>query len=119
MLTAAQTSRWSDEERLVSNEPVDLDDRRTAAEKVAAEFRRHSQKDLEADRGSLLLRMRDLEAHFLAEPAETWREVAAKVHYLIRRYAETAEAQGSLRKQLIERVLSDIARLTERESEER
>ena len=57
------------------------------------------------------LRNRELEAHVLAETSRTWPQVAAKAQYLIRLYAETAEAQDERRRQLIERALGDIARL--------
>lgn len=53
----------------------------------------------------------------LAEPAETWMEIATKAHYLIRLYAYTTDAQDARRQKPIERTLGDLARLMDRDSE--
>lgn len=101
----------------MTHDPVDLDGRRSAAGQIATDIRRHSLQEFEADQEALRLRQAELEAQLLAEPAESWPEAAAKAQYLIRRYAATAEAQDARRRKLIERALSDLARLIEHERE--
>lgn len=97
----------------MSDDPVDLDDRRSSAERMATNIRRHSLREFEADQESLRRRQEELELQLLAEPAETWIEAAAKAQYLIRLYAKTAEGQDARRQQLIARALGDLARLME------
>ena len=99
----------------MTDDPVELDSRRSNEGMMATEFRRHALKDFEADRAALRRRQEDLEAQLLAEPARTWPEAAAKAQYLIRRYAETPEAQDARRRELIQRALGDLARLIEGE----
>lgn len=100
----------------MNDDPVDLDSRRSSEGKVATAIRRHSLKDFEADQESLRLRQAELEAQLMAEPAGSWHEAAIKAQYLIRRYAETLEAQDARRQKLIQRALGDLARLTEEEA---
>ena len=95
----------------MTENPVDLDARRSTESQMATDIRRHSLKDFEADQKALRLRQDELEAQLLAEPAADWHEAAVKAQYLIRRYAETAEAQDARRQKLIRRALSDLARL--------
>lgn len=99
----------------MSDDPIPLDGHRTPEGKMATELRRHSLKDVEAGRDAFRRRREELETQLLAEPARTWPEAAAKAQYLIRCYAESAEAQDERRRKLIERALGDLARLTERE----
>lgn len=101
----------------MSDDPVDLDDRRSTAERMATNMRRHSLKEFEADQESLRRRQEEIETQLLAEPAETWSEAAAKAQYLIRLYAKTPEAQDARRQKLIERALGDLARAMERDRE--
>ena len=100
----------------MSNEPVDLDARRSAESRMATDFRRHALKEFEADQEALRRRQAELEAQLLTDPATTWREAAIKAQYLIRRYADTSDAQDARRQKLIERALGDIARLIEDDS---
>ena len=99
----------------MTDDPVELDTRRSNEGMMATELRRHSLKDFEADQAALRSRQEDLEAQLVAEPARTWAEAGAKAQYLIRRYAETSEAQDARRQKLIQRALSDLARLIEGE----
>jgi hypothetical protein len=94
-----------------AKEPVNLDTRRSAEALIAADIRRHSVKDFEADQAELRKRQEELETQLLAEPARTWHEAAARAQYLIRRYAETAEAQDARKQKLVARALGDLARL--------
>ncbi len=97
----------------MTDDPVDLDTRRSSEGRMAADIRRHSLKDFEADQRALRLRQEELEIQLLAEPAANWHEAALKAQYLIRRYSETAEARDARRQDLIERALGDLARLIE------
>jgi hypothetical protein len=95
----------------MTDEPIDLDRHRSNAGKMASEIRRHANRDSEADEQAARLRQQELEAQLAADTARTWPEVAAKVQYLIRLYAETLEAQDERQTKLIERALADLARL--------
>ncbi len=99
-----------------SGDPVSLDLRRSAVALIAADIRRHSLKDFEADQTELRKRQEELEAQLLAEPARTWQEAAGRAQYLIRRYAETAEGQDARKQRLVARALGDLARLMEDDS---
>lgn len=102
----------------MTDDPVELDGRRSAVGQIATDIRRHSLQQFEADQEALRLRQAELEVQLMAEPSETWPEAATKAQYLIRRYAATAEAQDARRQKLIERALSDLARLIGRERDE-
>ncbi len=96
--------------------PVDLDTRRNAGDLIAADIRRHSLRDFEADQHELRKRQEELEAQLLAEPARNWHEAGARAQYLIRRYAETSEAKDARKQKLVARALGDLARLMEDET---
>lgn len=98
----------------MNDEPVELDTRRSAENRMATDIRRHSLKDFEADQEALRRRRDELENQLMAEPADSWEEAAVKAQYLIRRYAETSEAQDARRQKLIARALADLARLMDR-----
>ena len=76
----------------MTDEPVDLDGRRSAAGRMAADIRRHALQEFESDREALRRRQEELETQLLASPAETWAEAASKAQYLIRLYAATAHS---------------------------
>lgn len=95
--------------------PVELDTRRSAGNLIAADIRRHSLRDFEAAQSDLRRRQEELESQLLAEPARTWHEAASRAQYLIRRYAETAEAQDARKQKLVARALGDLDRLMETE----
>ena len=97
-------------------QPVQLDQHRSSAGKMASEMRRHTIRDFEADQQALRLRQEELETQLLADASRTWPEVAVKAQYLIRLYAGTPEAQDGRRQKLIERALGDIARLLDGET---
>lgn len=101
----------------MNDDPVELDDRRSTAGRMATSVRRHSLKEFEAAQEALRRRQEELEAQLLVEPAETWSEAATKAQYLIRLYAQTTEGQDARRKKLIDRALGDLARLMDRDSE--
>jgi hypothetical protein len=108
---AEEQPRAGPEIAAVPARPVSLDTRRSAEALIAADIRRHSVKDFEKDQAELRKRQEELETQLLAEPARTWHEAAARAQYLIRRYAETAEAQDARKQKLVARALGDLARL--------
>lgn len=97
------------------DDPVSLDARRSTEGQMATDFRRYALREFEADQEALRKRQEELEAQLLAEPSVTWMEAAVKAQYLIRRYAETAEAGDARKQKLIQRALGDLARLIESE----
>lgn len=97
----------------MSDDPVSLDARRSTEGQMATDVRRHALRQFEADQQALRKRQDELEAQLLAEPSVTWPKAAVKAQYLIRRYAETAEARDARKLKLIQRALGDLARLIE------
>ena len=95
----------------MTDNPVDLDERRDAAALKAIEIRRQRIVEFKDDQAALRCRQEELEKLLLAAPAETWPEAAAKAEYLIQLFADTPEAQDPRRKELIAHALDDIARL--------
>ncbi|MFV1443082.1 MULTISPECIES: hypothetical protein [unclassified Phaeobacter] len=55
----------------MTEEPVDLDARRSAEGQIATDIRRHALKDFKADQRKLRLRQEELEVQLLAEPASS------------------------------------------------
>lgn len=107
--------RWPQERRLaLTDDPVDLDERRGMAAQKATELRRERLHEFQADQAALRRRQEELEKLLLAAPAETWPEAAAKAQYLIQLYAATPEAQDPRRKALVQHALDDLARLCDR-----
>jgi hypothetical protein len=85
----------------MTDDPIDLDGRRSVAGQCASEMRRrpaNSQPPLT-----------------LAEPARTWAEVLKKWRFLLDRYATTPEAGDERIQKLIKRALGDMERLRKRE----
>ena len=66
---------------MTDDDPVELDTRRSAEGQMAADARRHSLNEFEADQMALRRRQEELEAQLLAEPARTWAEAAVKTQY--------------------------------------
>lgn len=102
----------------MNDDPVDLDNRRSTAGRMATDIRRKALKAFESERDALRVRQEELEKQLLAEPAETWSEAAAKAQYLLQLYATTSEAQDARRQELIKRALDDLGRLTDRDTAE-
>jgi len=101
----------------MTDDPVDLDERRGMAAQQATEMRRQRLHEFQADQAALRRRQEELERLLLAAPAETWPEAAAKAQYLIQLFAATAEAQDPRRKELIAHALDDLAQLCDRTKE--
>lgn len=101
----------------MTDDPVELDERRGMAAQKATEIRRQRLDEFQADQAALRRRQEELEKLLLAAPAETWPEAAAKAQYLIQLFAATPEAQDPRRKELIAHALDDFTRLCARAEE--
>lgn len=102
----------------MTENPVDLDERRGMAAQIATEKRRERLYRFERSQADLLRQQEELEVLLLAAPAQTWPEAAAKAEYLIRLFAKTPEAQDPRRKELVAHALEDLARLCDRAKDE-
>ena len=96
----------------MTEEPVDLDERRGMAAQKSTEIRRYLQ-EVQADQAALRQRQEEFETLLLAQPAKTWPEAAAKAQYLIHLFAATQEAQDPRRKVLVTNTLLDLTRLSD------
>lgn len=99
----------------MSDDPINLDGRRSAAEQIDIEMRRRS-----ANRSSPVANDREphlerLEDQLLAKPARTWVEVMDKWRFLLDRYAATKEADDEGIQKLIRCAIGDMKRLRKRE----
>lgn len=96
----------------MTNDPVDLDERRGMAAQKSTEIRRCLQ-EVQADQAALRYRQDEFESFLLAAPATTWQEAAAKARYLIQLFATSSDAQDPRRQQLIANTLAELARLSD------
>ena len=113
---------------LLGNEPVDLDERRGRAEKIATEERRKTLYDREIDDAAALSpsagddRPAPLdeaggpldEAEGPAGPMTPWTEAALKARHLLVQYAQTREGRIPAQSRLIEEAVRDLSDLLER-----
>ncbi|WP_085793274.1 hypothetical protein [Roseivivax jejudonensis] len=99
----------------MTDDPIDLDDRRSVAGQHASELRRrpaNKQRPLQLPQQPHL---ESLEDQMLAEPARTWAEVTKKWRFLLDRYAATLGAGDERTQKLIKRAVGDMDRLRKRE----
>ena len=100
----------------MTDNPVELDEHRGMAAQKSTEIRRRLH-EVQADQAALRRRQEDFERHALAASSTTWAEAAAEAaaeaRYLILLFAETSEAKNPRRKELIAKVLDDLARLSD------
>ena len=96
----------------MTDNPVELDEHRGIAAQKSTEIRRRLH-EVQADQAALRRRQEDFECHALAASWTTWAEAAADARYLILLFAETSEARNPRRKELIAKVLDDLARLSD------
>jgi hypothetical protein len=96
----------------VTDEPIDLDQRRGMAAQKATGLRRLL-ANVEANEKELRLRQEELEAHLIAAPAANWHEAADKARYLLNLFGATLAAEDPLRQKLIAAVLADFKRLAD------
>lgn len=100
----------------MSDDLIDLDNRRSAKDQMAAAVRRDALKDSRDIQASLRKTQEDLEERILGNAAATWHEAAIRARYLIRCYGETAEGQDERCQTLIRRALADLENLIEAEA---
>jgi len=95
--------------------PIDLDSRRSTAERRETEMRRGPANSPTPSTLSPQPQLGSLDHQMLADPARTWVEVVEKLRFLLDRYATTPEAQDQGIQKLIKRALGDMERLRKRE----
>ncbi|RBI83501.1 hypothetical protein DRV85_15715 [Rhodosalinus halophilus] len=98
----------------MTDHPIDLDGRRTAAERHDSEMRRRPANGAPAPEHPEHAQVGRLDDQMLAEPARTWVAVMEKWRFLLERYSATSDADDRIRK-LISRAISDMERLRKRE----
>ena len=94
----------------MSDDPVSLDNHRGMAAQKATEARRLLAEVTENER-QLRERLDALERQLSAAPSTSWHDAAAKATYLLELFATTPQAEDPRRRQLINSVLNDFARL--------
>jgi hypothetical protein len=95
----------------MTDDTVNLDDRRGMAAQKATELRRLL-SEVEANERVLRRRQQELEEQLLAAPAFSWPDAADKARYLLSLFASSPTAQDPRRQLLIARVLEDFVRLS-------
>jgi hypothetical protein len=108
-------SRWGCRGTAMTDDPIDLDGRRSAAEQREIEMRRRPANSQPPITLPPQPHLESLEDQMLAEPARTWVEVMEKWRFLLHRYAATPEAGDERIQTLIKRALGDMERLRKRE----
>ncbi|WP_143028574.1 hypothetical protein [Ruegeria marina] len=99
----------------VTDNPIDLDGRRTEAGRHETEMRRRPASDAPSWVRSAQPHLGSLEDQMLAEPARTWVEVMEKWRFLLERYSATPAAHDERIQKLIRRAIGDMERLRKRE----
>ena len=100
---------------MTTDDPVDLDGRRSHESKKAIDTRRHAMNELMSEEAFRALDIAALEVQLRVAPARDWAEAMEKAQFLLRRYSSTPEAQDARVRKLIRRALGDMARLAKRE----
>ena len=95
---------------VMTDETIDLDERRGMTAQKATDLRR-LRTEVEANEKALRGRQADLESHMLAAPAANWQEAAEKARYLLNLFAATL--QDPRKQTLITDVLADFDRLAD------
>jgi hypothetical protein len=99
----------------MTDEPIELDQRRGMAAQKATGSRR-LMAQVEANERALRQRREELEAHLIAAPAANWAEAAEKARYVIGLYAASLGAGDTQRHTLVAAVLADFERLAAEEA---
>lgn len=99
----------------MTNDPIDLDGRRTAAERRRMKMRRRPANGHSPVAPSEQPHLGSHEDRMLAEPARTWVKVMEKWRFLLDRYSATPEAGDERIQKLIMRAIGDMERLRKRE----
>jgi hypothetical protein len=95
----------------MNDRPVDLDKHRGMAAQKATDIRRVL-ADVEANARALRERTSELETQWVAVPATSWPEAAAKARYVLNLYVDTLGNQDSRHRELVAAVLADFDRLS-------
>jgi len=95
----------------MTDDPVDLDQRRGLASQKSTEIRRRLQEVEEAD-AALRLRKDEFESFLITAPATTWPEAAAKARYLLHLFSSSLDPEDTHAQRLIARTLDDLVRLS-------
>lgn len=106
------------EDLAVTDEPVELDARRTAAGKIEIELRRHSANNGSSPKTVGQPHLESLEQQMMAEPVPTWIETMERCRLLLDRYAASPDGQAPRTRELIERALDEIAHLIKHQEQE-
>ena len=99
----------------MTDEPIELDQRRGLAAQKATSSRRLLAQ-VEANERALRERRELLESHLIAAPAANWLEAAEKARYVIGLYAASLGVDNTQRHALVAAVLADLSRLELEES---
>jgi hypothetical protein len=94
----------------MTDEPIDLDQRRGMSAQKATGLRRIL-AEVEANERALRQRQEELEIQLLASPAANWHDASEKARYLLNLFAATLGGQDPRRQKLIAAVLADFKRL--------
>jgi hypothetical protein len=95
----------------MTDETIDLDQRRGMAAQKATDLRRLL-ANVEANEKELRLRQDELESHLIAAPAVNWHDASERARYLLNLFAATQTAQDPRRQKLIAAVIADFKRLS-------
>ena len=96
--------------RPMSDEPVDLDQRRGMAAQKATNIRR-ALAEVESNAKDLRDRQAILESQLLSLPAASWPDAAAKARYVLNLYAAGLPPDDSRHRELVSAIFEDFARL--------
>lgn len=97
----------------MTDDPVELDERRGMAAQKATGIRRQRLRALLTGQATARRREEELE-RLLDTPTDTLPAVAAKVQHLMELFADTKEAQDPRRKKLMAQALDGLTRLCDR-----
>jgi hypothetical protein len=99
----------------LTDDPIDLDGRRSAAGQRESEMRRRPANSQPSSARAPLAHLESLEEQMLAVPPRTWVEVMEKWRFLLDLYAATPEAADDRIQKLIRRAVGDMERLSKSE----
>lgn len=96
----------------MSDQPVNLDERRGLSARTSVESRR-SFLEFQAQQVALRRRRQEIEGLLAAGPAKNWREAVTAARFLIAQFAATHDARDARCQLLIQTTLNDLGRLTD------
>ena len=97
----------------MTDDPVNLDERRAKSARKAIEARRQRVEERHAHQAAKQLRQDELERLLMAGQAKTVPDAIAKARYLLQLFAATNEGREPRRRELIALALEDLSRLPE------